>query len=136
MAKRRRTGLRESDDPLARMRVHVLTRELRAESWDDSILISEHPVTEKIAGQLYYAVGSIAANIGEGYSRSSGKDRARIFEYALGSARETVEWYESVEEVMSEDAFEARIKKLVEIIKMLLAIIPRERDRTIRPFKK
>lgn len=118
------------------MHVHVLARELRGESWDDAILINEHPVTEKIAGQLYYSVGSIAANIGEGYSRSSGKDRARIFEYALGSARESVEWYESVEEVISEEVFDARIKKLVEIIKMLLAIIPRERDRTIRPFKK
>ena len=118
------------------MRVHVLARELRGDAWDDADIIREHPITEKIAGQLYYSIGSIAVNIAEGYSRSSGKDRARIFEYALGSARESVEWYESVEEVLSKEDFDARMKALDEIIRMLLAIIPRERDRTIRSQKR
>ena len=136
MAQRRATKPRESKDPLARMRVHVLARELRGVAWDDSDLIRQHPITEKIAGQLYFSIGSIAVNIAEGYSRSSGKDRARIFEYALGSSRESVEWYESVEPVIPEDDYNARIKVLDEIIKMLLAIIPRERERTIRSQKK
>ncbi len=38
-------------------------------------------------------VGSIRANIAEGYSRGTGKDRARFYEYALGSARESRDWY-------------------------------------------
>jgi four helix bundle protein len=118
------------------MKVHQLARELRGVSWEDADVIRQHPVTEQIAGQLYYSIGSIAVNIAEGYSRSSGRDRARIFEYALGSARESVEWYESVEEVISTDDFNARIKTLDEIIRMLLAIIPKERERTIRPYKK
>ena len=70
------------------MRAYCLARELLAVSWSDAEKLSVNQMTEKLAGQLYAAIGSIAANIGEGYSRSSGKDRARIFEYALGSVRE------------------------------------------------
>jgi len=82
-----------SRDPLSRMRAYQLARALVADSWRDAERLRHHPVTEKVSGQLYAAVGSIAANLGEGYSRSSGKDRARIFEYALGSVRESMTWY-------------------------------------------
>ena len=75
------------------MRAYCLARELLAVSWSDAEKLSVNQMTEKLAGQLYAAIGSIAANIGEGYSRSSGKDRARIFEYALGSVRESMIWY-------------------------------------------
>ena len=92
-------------------------------------------MTEKVSGQLYAAVGSIAANLGEGYSRSSGRDRARIFEYALGSVRESMSWYESAEPVLSAEVVRERLDRLEEIRRLLLAIIPRERDRLIRPSK-
>jgi four helix bundle protein len=75
------------------------------------------------------------ANIAEGYSRSSGRDRARIFEYALGSARECMAWYESAEPVLSATIVRERLDTLEEIRRLLLAIIPRERDRLIRPTK-
>ena len=48
--------------------------------------LSRYPMTQKVCDQLYSAVGSIEANIADGYSRSSGKDRCRFFEYALSSA--------------------------------------------------
>ncbi|MEO8195070.1 MAG: four helix bundle protein [Gemmatimonadales bacterium] len=76
------------------MRAYELARELLDDAWTDAEKLNHHQVTEKVASQLYKAVGSIAANLGEGYSRSSGRDRARIFEYALGSARESTTWYE------------------------------------------
>ena len=90
-------------------------------------------MTEKVSGQLYAAVGSIAANIGEGYSRSSGRDRARIFEYALGSARESMTWYRSAEPILGPEIVGTRLDTLEEIRRLLLAVIPRERDRLIRP---
>jgi four helix bundle protein len=46
-----------------------------------------------LSDQLYEAVGSVSANLAEGYSRGTGKDRARFYEYALGSARESRDWY-------------------------------------------
>jgi four helix bundle protein len=115
------------------MRAYQLARELLINSWPDAERLRHHPATETISGQLYAAVGSIAANIGEGYSRSSGRDRARIFEYALGSTRESMTWYRSAEPVLGAEIVGGRLDTLEEIRRLLLAIIPRERSRLIRP---
>ena len=124
---------RTGKDPLSRMRAYQLARGLLADSWTDAERLRHHPVTEKVSGQLYAAVGSIAANIGEGYSRSSGRDRARIFEYALGSARESMTWYRSAEPILGPEIVGTRLDTLEEIRRLLMAVIPRERDRLIRP---
>jgi four helix bundle protein len=117
------------------MRVYQLACGLLTDCWTDAEELRRHPVTEKISGQLYAAVGSIAANIGEGYSRSSGRDRTRVFEYALGSTRESMTWYRSAEPVLGAELVRARLDTLEEIRRLLLAIIPRERDRMIRPAR-
>ncbi|HET7612514.1 MAG TPA: four helix bundle protein [Gemmatimonadaceae bacterium] len=85
---------------------------------------------ERIAGQLYAAVSSISANIAEGYSRSSGKDRALIFEFALGSVRESISFYQASRPILGE-VITARLNILEEIRRLLLAIIPRERGKPI-----
>jgi len=118
------------------MRVYRLACELVTESWDDAEKLTHHRALEKISPQLYAAVGSIAANLSEGYAHSSGKDRARIFEYALGSARESISWFHAAEPVLGADVVAARVGKLGEIRRLLLAIIPRERNRLIRPSKR
>lgn len=76
---------------------------------------------------LYSAVGSIAANIAEGYSHRSRKDQARFYEYALGSAREARVWYYQSRNILSGTVMEHRIRILTSIIRMLLTIIPAER---------
>jgi four helix bundle protein len=123
-------------DLLSRMRAYQIAYLLRDESWTDAEELRHHPITEKVAGQLYAAVSSIAANLAEGYSRSSGRDRARIFEYALGSARESMTWYDSASHVLSSQTIKDRVAKLEEIRRLLLAAIPRERQRLIRPSEK
>jgi four helix bundle protein len=120
-------------DLLSRMRVYQIAIELMDAAREDAKVVVENPITALSAGQLYAAVISIAANIAEGYSRSSGRDRARFFEYALGSTRETEVWYRGIRWVLPEEAVAERQKALAEIRRMLLAIIPRERGRTIRP---
>ena len=124
---------RSGRDQLARMRVYQLARKLLVYSWHDAEKLRHHQVTEKVSGQLYAAVGSIAANLGEGYSRSSGRDRARIFEYALSSVRESMTWYRSGEPILGVELVQDRLDILEEMRRLLLAIIPRERDRLIRP---
>ena len=121
-----------SNDPLARMRVYQLARELLEEAKVDAVALAANTVTEKIAPQLFAAIGSIAANLAEGYSRSSGKDRARIFEIALGSTRESMIWYHAGMATLGEITQE-RLDKLEQIRRLLLAIIPRERGKLIRP---
>jgi len=120
-------------DPLSKMQAVQITRELMPACWDDAEKLAQNELTRKIAGQLYSAVGSILANLGEGYSRSSGRDRAKIFEYALGSVRESMTWYRSSVRVLGQDTVDKRIDKLEQVRRLLLATIPRERDRLIRP---
>ena len=120
-------------DPLYRMRAYQLSAELVEKAWMDAEQLKVHRITEKVAGQLYAAVGSINANLGEGYSRSSGRDRARIFEYALGSTRESITWYDASSGVLGAEVVADRVAVLEEIRRLLLATIPRERDRLIRP---
>jgi four helix bundle protein len=108
------------------MRAYQIAADLLEAAWGDAKKLSAEPVTERIAGQLYAAVNSITANLGEGYSRSSGKDRARFFEYALSSARESISWYQGARPVLG-DVVPNRLDNLEEIRRLLIAIIPRER---------
>jgi len=118
-------------DRLWRMRVYRLACYLSDLSWPDSQRLAAEPITREIATQLYTAVGSIASNLSEGYSRSGGRDRARAFEFALGSTRESREWYRHSTPVLGLACVDARTDTLEEIIRLLLAIIPRERVRKI-----
>jgi four helix bundle protein len=132
MAHRVPVSVETSHDPLNRMRVYQLAVELVPDAFKDAKLIRSEPVTEEIAGQLYAAVCSIDARISEGYSRSSGKDRARIFEYALGSVRESMSWYRSSKPVLGDLTVKDRRDRLEEMRRLLLAIIPRERGRAMK----
>lgn len=124
-----------ANDPLFRMRAYRLAVELLDAAWQDAKTLSEHTVTERMSGQLYAAVTSIGSNIGEGYSRSSGKDRARVFEFALGSVRESIHWYRAGRPILGECVV-ARLNILEELRRLLLAIIPRERGRPMPPTKR
>ena|SRR5687767_4504907 len=48
--------------------------------------------TRSCVDQLISAVESISSNIAEGYSRTTGPDRAKYFEYGHSSARESRDW--------------------------------------------
>ena len=124
-----------ANDPLFRMRAYRLAVELLEVAFQDAKALSAELVTERIAGQLYAAVSSIGANIGEGYSRSSGKDRARLFEFALGSVRESIHWYQSSRPILGEGVV-TRLNTLEELRRLLLAIIPRERGRPMPATKR
>ncbi len=114
------------------MRVFELSRALIPESFEDAKLLKAEPITAEIAGQLYAAVCSINANVGEAYSRSSGKDRARMFEYALGSVRESMSWYLSSKPIIGDEKTTDRRDRLEEMRRLLLAIIPRERGKSMK----
>jgi four helix bundle protein len=118
-------------DRIWRMRAYRLACYIGEMAWSDAETLARDGLTREVAGQLIRAVGSIRANLAEGYSRSGGRDRARVFEYALGSTREAREWYRHASSVLGRQRVTDRCVALEEIIRMLLAIIPRERDRKI-----
>jgi four helix bundle protein len=101
-------------------------------AWVDATVLDRSRITRPIAAQLYRAVGSIAANIAEGYSRSSGADRVRQFEYALGSTRESTVWYHAARPLLGQTIHNARLELLTQIRRILLAAIPIERNRRLR----
>ncbi|MCS7265353.1 MAG: four helix bundle protein [Armatimonadetes bacterium] len=88
--------------------------------------------TVSLADQLFRALGSISANIAEGFSRGTGRDRARFYEYALGSARESRDWYFKVRHVLGNGIVNDRINLLTEIIRLLLTMIPQQRSLVLR----
>lgn len=80
-----------------------------------------------VADQLYRSLGSISANIAEGYSRSTGRDRARFYEYALGSARESRDWYFKARHVLGEEVYNHRTDLLTPIIQPLIKMVSQQR---------
>jgi four helix bundle protein len=80
-----------------------------------------------LSDQLYRALGSIGANVAEGYSRGTGKDRARFYEYGLGSARESRGWYYDGRHVLGESVAGHRIRLTTQIIRLLLTMVPDQR---------
>ena len=123
------------DDVLWKMTVFRIAMFLGDLSWFDVTKLVADRRTINLSDQLYEAVGSVDANIAEGYSRSSGKDRARFMEYSLGSARESRQWYYKGRHVLSEKVAYHRIQLLTQIIRLLLTMTPKERGRTIREEK-
>ncbi|MGA3284150.1 MAG: four helix bundle protein [Verrucomicrobiota bacterium] len=100
--------------------------------WRDATKLMRDRRTLKLSDQLYSAVGSISANLAEGYSRSSHKDQARFYEYSLGSAREARNWYFEGRHVLGEPIASHRMQLLTQIIRHLLNIIPSERGYSMK----
>jgi four helix bundle protein len=124
-------GARDSGflgDALMKLTAYRLATELATATWEDGTELSEDSRTRALAPQLVLAVGSIGANIAEGYSRLSGRDRVRFFEYALGSTRESVHWYHVAGPLLSPAVRLARANTLSRIRQLLLATIANERQ--------
>jgi four helix bundle protein len=100
--------------------------------WRDATKLLRDKRTRGLSDQLYRAVGSISANLAEGYSRGTGKDRARFYEYALGSARETRDWYYKGRHILGAEITTHRLNLLTQIIRLLLTMVPEQRGYTLR----
>jgi four helix bundle protein len=103
-------------------------------AWHDVSRLIKDRRTRELADQLYRAAGNISSNIGEGYSRGTGKDRARFYEYSLGSARETRDWYYKGRHVLESRLVDHRLELCTRIIRLTLTMIANER-RTNRRIK-
>ncbi len=100
--------------------------------WEDVTKLMQDQRTLRLSDQLYRSLGSISANIAEGYSRSSGKDRARCYEYALGSARESRDGYYKSRHNLTESGVQHRVDRCAQIIRLLLTMLPDQRHRTLK----
>ena len=101
-------------------------------AWHDATKLMGDRRSQQHASQLFAAVGSVSANIAEGYSRGTGRDRARFYEYALGSAREARTWYYQGRQLLGPTLLEHRLAFLTQISRLLLKMIPDQRGRNLR----
>jgi four helix bundle protein len=128
-------------DSLWKMTAYRLALFATDVGWHDVTWLMQDRRTLGVADQSYRALGSINANlpalepqaqVAEGYSRGTGKDRARFYEYALGSARESRDWYYTGRHVLTESVVEHRLELLTRIIQLLLVTIPQQRQRPLK----
>lgn len=120
-----------TNDPLWKMKVYRLSLFLGDIAWIDTEKLAKNPHMLKLSDQLYSAVGSIGANLAEGYGKVSKKDQARFYEYSLGSACEARDWYFKSRHVLGIEVARHRIRLLVQIIRPLLKLVPEFRGKKI-----
>ncbi len=120
------------NDTLWRAEVYRIALFLSDLAWHDVSKLSKDRRTLSLSDQLYRSTGSISANISEGYSRASGKDQARFYEYALGSAREARDWYFKARHILGNEVTNHRIDLLAQIIRLLLKMVPKSRGKYIK----
>jgi four helix bundle protein len=119
------------DDPLWRMSVYRFALFVGDLGWYDVTKLQQDRRTLNLSNQLYEALGSISANIAEGYSRGSNKEGAHFYEYALGSARESRDWYFKGRHVLDGKVITHRMSLLVQAIRLLETMIPQQRGKSL-----
>lgn len=120
------------EDSLWTVEAYRLSLFLADISWKDAKKLSADHCSRSLSDQFYRSVGSMSANIEEGYSKHSSKDRARFYEYALGSARESRGWFYKGRHVLGEDVAEHRMELTTQIVKLLIKMVPDQRGYKIK----
>lgn len=121
-----------TNDPIWKLDVYRLALFIGDIGWNDVLALSKNNLMWGVADQLHRSLDSISANLTEGYSRSKGLDRARFFEFSLGSARESRDWYYKSRHVLSANVVKHRIELTTQIIGMLVPMISHQRKNAIR----
>ena len=91
--------------------------------WNDSEVLLADLRGRRIADQLTRSVGSVGANIEEGYGRGFGKEYPQFLRYSRCSARESKGWYWRARFLLGQEIVKNRIALIDEIIAMLSATI-------------
>lgn len=119
-------------DSLWKMEAYRLALFTTEIGWHDVTELMKDRRTQGLADQLYRSLGSVSANLAEGYSHHTGKSRAQFYQYALGSARESRDWYYKAHHILKDNVVQHRLVLLTQIIKLLLTMVPQQRGTAIR----
>ena len=68
-------------------------------------------------------------------TRGTNRDRARFYEYSLGSAREGRDWYYKGRFILGDVVADHRVALLTQIIRLLLKMVPQQRGYRIGESK-
>lgn len=114
-------------DSAWKMEAYRLSLFLSDLAWMDGLKLLRKRATLEMGDQLIRATSRISACIVEGYSRSTGKERARFYEFALGSTREARDWYYKARHVLANAVTEHRLNLATQVVKLLIIMSERER---------
>lgn len=99
-------------------------------AWDDCEVLMRDVRGRAVAKQLTRSIGSISANVEEGYGRGvGGKEYLYFLRIAEGSARESKGWYFRARRLLGPDVVEARLALLDEILALLVTEKRRHQSR-------
>ena len=121
-----------ANDSLWKMEAYRLGLFAADVGWHAVTKLMRDKRTVEMLNQLYRTLGSISTNLAEGYSRGTGRDRARFYEYALGSAGESRDWYYKGRHILGPAVTTHRLSLLTQIIRLLLTLIPQQRQGIVR----
>lgn len=105
-------------DNLDKIGFYNKSLELWDKCWNDCDILAKDFRGNEVAKQLIRAVGSISANIEEGYGRGFGKEYPQFLRISRGSARESKGWYSKSKFLLSKETISERANLLDEIIAM------------------
>ena len=114
-------------DPLWRSLTYRKALYLYELTWESIQQWPRQPGVFALADQLLRSLGSICANLEEGWGRGFGADRNRFLRMALGSAREAKGWYFRARHLLGDEILEARLALLDSIIGLLVSKLQRQR---------
>ena len=110
-------------DKLEEIQYYRLSKEIWDSCWNDIDLLKKDIRGIEVSKQLIRAVGSIGANIEEGFGRGFGKEYPQFLRISRGSAREARGWYYRSRFLLSQDILAERDQTLSSIIAMITRAI-------------
>jgi four helix bundle protein len=115
------------DDVLWKVKAYRLSLFLADLSWHDAGQMMKDPRLVSTGDQLQCSCGRFGACVAEGYSKGTGRDRVRYYEYSLGSVREARHWYYSGRHCLTTEVLEHRLALTTEILSLVLTMIRNDR---------
>jgi four helix bundle protein len=119
-------------DALWKMEAYRLGLFLADLAWHDGVRLLRNRAAQSLGDQLIRAGSRVSACIAEGYSRGTGKERARFYEYGLGSVREARDWYYKARHTLGGPVTTHRIGVTTSLVKLLIRMVANERRRNAR----
>jgi four helix bundle protein len=116
------------NDPLWKFMAYPKALFVYELTWADCEYLSKDERGKTVARQLIRSVGSIGANIEEGFGRGFGKSYAYHMRITLGEARESRGWYWRGHNLIPENVVDHRLQLLGEIIALLTTNIKKQKD--------
>jgi four helix bundle protein len=108
------------DDPIWRFHAYRVALYLLDLAASDARGLNSRRCSNHQVDRMVRAVGSISANVSEGFGRSRPVDRSRFFGIALDSLRESLSWYRAVRADLPDGIADLRFEQLSELRRILI----------------